>query len=173
MTGDSADHWLPTMTRAFMALDSSTHAINTAEFATAMEQVWSSACKAARCHQLASCPAFLTHWLVGMSTALRCLAATGSVDQAGRAVLMHPACAQVVLPRLDAVLNLCLLPEQVLPIFEKIGTVFLFARHEMNTKVRFCCGARAGLDRLAMRPPASMPGHCMWPSWALNAHITP
>ncbi|KAL4433930.1 hypothetical protein ABPG75_000371 [Micractinium tetrahymenae] len=61
MTGASPDHWLPTMTQAFMALDSSTHAINTAEFATAMEKV--------------------------------------------------------------------------LPIFEKIGTVFLFARHEMHTKI--------------------------------------
>lgn len=39
MTGGNADHWLPTMTQAFMALDSSTHAISTAEFATAMEKV--------------------------------------------------------------------------------------------------------------------------------------
>jgi hypothetical protein len=55
------DKWLPRMTRAFMELDSSTHAIDTAQFAAAMEQV--------------------------------------------------------------------------LPIFEKIGTVFLFARHEFAVKI--------------------------------------
>lgn len=33
------DKWLPRMTRAFMELDSSTHAIDTAQFAAAMEQV--------------------------------------------------------------------------------------------------------------------------------------
>lgn len=45
MTGGSADHWLPTMTQAFIALDSSTHAISTAEFAMAMEKVWIAAAR--------------------------------------------------------------------------------------------------------------------------------
>lgn len=55
------ENWLPRMTKAFIALDSSSHAIDTAAFAAAMEKV--------------------------------------------------------------------------LPIFEKIGTVFLFARHEFAVKV--------------------------------------
>ncbi|KAL4855989.1 Importin beta-like SAD2 [Chlorella vulgaris] len=58
---EAEENWLPRMTKAFIALDSSSHAIDTAAFAAAMEKV--------------------------------------------------------------------------LPIFEKIGTVFLFARHEFATKV--------------------------------------
>lgn len=61
MAAQQEENWLPRMTTAFIALDSSTHAINTAAFAAAMEKV--------------------------------------------------------------------------LPIFEKIGTVFLFARHEFAHKV--------------------------------------
>lgn len=38
MAGDE-ENWLPRMTLAFLALDSSTHAIDTAAFADAMEKV--------------------------------------------------------------------------------------------------------------------------------------
>lgn len=53
---------------------------------------------------------------------------------------------------------------QVLPIFEKIGTVFLFARHEFSVKVCTCPSARlptylppgAGVACSAGRPGASL-----------------
>jgi len=42
MAAADENNWLPSMTRAFMALDSSTHAIDTTAFATAMEKVGAS-----------------------------------------------------------------------------------------------------------------------------------
>lgn len=41
------ENWLPRMTKAFIALDSSSHAIDTAAFAAAMEKVWWWPCGAA------------------------------------------------------------------------------------------------------------------------------
>ncbi|PSC72987.1 glycolipid transfer [Micractinium conductrix] len=73
MAGDE-ENWLPRMTRAFLALDSSTHAIDTAAFADAMEKV--------------------------------------------------------------------------LPIFEKIGTVFLFARHEFAHKIETIVAIKGSMSTL-------------------------
>lgn len=36
---EAEENWLPRMTKAFIALDSSSHAIDTAAFAAAMEKV--------------------------------------------------------------------------------------------------------------------------------------
>ncbi len=39
MAAQEEENWLPRLTKAFVALDSSTHAIDTAAFAAAMEKV--------------------------------------------------------------------------------------------------------------------------------------
>lgn len=39
MAEQQEEKWLPRMTRSFISLDSSTHAIDTAQFAEAMEKV--------------------------------------------------------------------------------------------------------------------------------------
>lgn len=107
------DKWLPRMTRAFMELDSSTHAIDTAQFAAAMEQV--------RAGGRVCC------WVLAA-----CVARPSSMPSAQ--LRRCPACCAAHADSPPA-------PVQVLPIFEKIGTVFLFARHEFAVKVR-CGGGR-------------------------------
>lgn len=101
--GHGEEKWLPRMTHSFVALDSSTHAIDTAAFAKAMEQ--------ARFRGRG-----------GIRQRLPPAAAVAACRCACRWLLLTAAlCTRHA--------------QQVLPIFEKIGTVFLFARHEFAVKV--------------------------------------
>lgn len=102
----SEENWLPCMTKAFTALDSSSR-ISTAAFAAAMEKVRG--------------PVWLLAGWPEHAGWLGCRNWACSRPDAARSRLPYPQhrCGRV----------------QVLPIFEKIGSVFLFARHEFAVKV--------------------------------------
>ena len=64
---EQEDKWLARMTRAFMELDSSTHAINTKQFAEAMQQVGGRAGRCRRaCGGWPACPGWAPPALPGL-----------------------------------------------------------------------------------------------------------